>query len=961
MQAKQRQKQARKEVDSRRAAKARPPFPPPPKTEAEIEQEELNQWLEEIDTNEASKAALKMQNKQRQKLAKKEVNKRKEAMQKRVAEKAKADQERAEARAKEQAELDEWMKGLGDDANAAALKMQSKQRQREARRQVSRKREEENRVNFGDVDFILEDAEGDVGTTRARLSSDSYPHPSKAHPIFKAEDFHVAPDGSRRNLRARKESEPDLRNFAIMHADLKRDQSQDLRVAQEFERLQYADARRGKGQLLGSGPYVKRQLPEHKDTGGASNQAAEGEALLPFFQKPLGNTRGVAATSVMMIDSSTAATVPMSEFDDDGMEPTFRRSPKLAKVEEEPPSSSSMHQKQNGGLTLSSGDGSMRSIMLATGPIGMSAQDYINNDDEARLNNRIVVPGAVPSAPAPADAESLFVRTPGPSGIFLIDQVGAKQSRFALAGVGKDVKDRPALPQYVSRRSTHRGEPRSSPFKQTGKQAMSSPTSSSYRKHGNKGTGKHAADSPQRTTTGGAPGGSSSSSRSSVTIGAPSPSSGAAPVILDAPPSSSSTGAEDSGAVELQKRMEAVSRIPRLSTPFEVNTKSILGDPVVKKIMLEQEKKLKIQEEVFRRLNFVARKDDDDKLVLAERLKYYGVPGAPSRLMADGSWMPDPDEGLGLTTRRWPMDFAYSSKQQREAEMTQKWIDEEMRRTGKSEEQVQAEILEAASDRDKKRSPKNRGSSLSPRGVTKVIKAYGGGVMGEREMKRGLNPEPPRILEASPEHVEISPLVFGQSTDLNTKERVTPGSPRNHVAQVTREQKRKAARMKAIREIQAYTLEPAAASSLPVEDSRKRNQSMAARGEAVMSSMEPPRGGGRPIEGPLGWNLSSRALKIETGAPTQHQGIGSASNASSSPAHSQATHGKASSGSASREQWYDRHHIIPAKDNFEKQSLYRDYFSRPQETMDNIRTGHTSADYYDTLLQQERNNWKYKK
>ena len=68
---------------------------------------------------------------------------------------------------------------------------------------------------------------------------------------------------------------------------------------------------------------------------------------------------------------------------------------------------------------------------------------------------------------------------------------------------------------------------------------------------------------------------------------------------------------------------------------------------------------------------------------------------------------------------------------------------------------------------------------------------------------RGRNPEPIRILEANPDGVNIEPHAYGQSTDVNTKARITPHSPRNHVRQVTVEEKRRAEREKTLAEIRA--------------------------------------------------------------------------------------------------------------------------------------------------------------
>eukprot|EP00392_Amoebophrya_sp_AT5.2_P010595 g10660.t1 len=120
MQAKQRQKMAKKKVEARRREVEQ-------EQEAAQEESDLDKWLNDLG-DDANSAALKMQAKQRQKIAKKRV----EAKRRELEEAKQAEEEQAA----ETAELDQWLDELGDDASSAALKMQAKQRQKMAKKQV---------------------------------------------------------------------------------------------------------------------------------------------------------------------------------------------------------------------------------------------------------------------------------------------------------------------------------------------------------------------------------------------------------------------------------------------------------------------------------------------------------------------------------------------------------------------------------------------------------------------------------------------------------------------------------------------------------------------------------------------------------------------------------------------------------------------------------------------------------
>ncbi|CAD7964267.1 unnamed protein product [Amoebophrya sp. A25] len=128
MQGKARQCAARKEVEKKRSAKKESDAALEKKRK---EKEELEVWTKELGA-EADAAALKMQNVQRRKQASRKVEQRRSEV------KAKGE---AEAKRKaEQAELGDWVKGLGDDGHEAALKMQKMQRQKLAKREAQRRR-----------------------------------------------------------------------------------------------------------------------------------------------------------------------------------------------------------------------------------------------------------------------------------------------------------------------------------------------------------------------------------------------------------------------------------------------------------------------------------------------------------------------------------------------------------------------------------------------------------------------------------------------------------------------------------------------------------------------------------------------------------------------------------------------------------------------------------------------------
>lgn len=63
-------------------------------------------------------------------------------------------------------------------------------------------------------------------------------------------------------------------------------------------------------------------------------------------------------------------------------------------------------------------------------------------------------------------------------------------------------------------------------------------------------------------------------------------------------------------------------------------------------------------------------------------------------------------------------------------------------------------------------------------------------------------------------------------------------------------------------------------------------------------------------------------------------------------------------GKKQKSDWFDRHHVMFAKDNGTQCVHTREYFGAPREIVDHIRWGHPRDDYYDKLLEEEVDQWK---
>ncbi|CAD7974725.1 unnamed protein product [Amoebophrya sp. A25] len=140
MQAKARQRAAKIEVDRRRRELAEAQAA---EQLAAKEAKELEEWAETLG-DDASAAAVKMQAIQRQRRAKAEVDRRKREKKAREAEMEELRKAREETQAnedQEQKEFEEWKSSLGEEANAAAVRMQAKQRQKAAQKEFQAKKE----------------------------------------------------------------------------------------------------------------------------------------------------------------------------------------------------------------------------------------------------------------------------------------------------------------------------------------------------------------------------------------------------------------------------------------------------------------------------------------------------------------------------------------------------------------------------------------------------------------------------------------------------------------------------------------------------------------------------------------------------------------------------------------------------------------------------------------------------